>query len=103
MSETVYVLSSEEMAQRMRMALAEVGITNPGAVTHHPDKDGIFFDPLAVDQETAWRAGEVSGAARPFCLACLRASPRTAPKAPYRERCEAYLPFTQDCGMERTP
>jgi len=90
------------------MCLAEVGIDPQTAQPWGSDTPTINFNGL--DHGIAWRAftlaSMATGKARIGCCECMVASSKILDDAERREvlnRCEAVLPLTEDCGIDRRP
>lgn len=73
MSTPSEVLSPEERCERVRMALAEVGL---GRVPVYPRPDGLVgvTRPRGVSKESVWRAGAITGSGQ-RCWPCYRDDP----------------------------
>lgn len=96
-----------DLLERTRMALAEVGV-DPMLVRWHPTAGGELLNVSGyrADFAVLWRAEQLAkhhDADRVIhCLACaLRSSRDYRPDAVVFADCLAYLPLTEDCGIDR--
>jgi hypothetical protein len=84
-----------EPIERARMALAEIGITDPSAVRPSGTSEYSTLNRFVSD-EVAWRTAEVTFAnATPICWACWHTTGCNA------ATCQATRRFERDCGVSR--
>lgn len=97
------------MAERVRMAVAELGY-DPSEVTTHDD-DTRWEVPPEWPTEVVWRAREVAcrKADSWTCWECFRASSAAQMAGvaasetwAVMRACQPGLPFTRDCGRDRS-
>lgn len=91
-----------ERARRMDAALAEIGYPPGTAQPNHAYR--AIAVPKHIDLRDAWRATQVIGGNDgDTCCACAVMASALRGPAIYAavSRCEAFAPFTEDCGVER--
>jgi len=95
-----------DLLERTRMALFDVGEDPMLAI--RTEGNVIWFSGRTPD-DVAWRAGSIAkmadGGQPSMCRSCYVESCRTTLEdvMAARARCAAYLPLTEDCGVDRDP
>ena len=100
-----------DLLERTRMALFDVG-EDPESVSWSPNTPGTLFAPglwYASDDQVRllWAAEQIASFAPGgvlLCWACqLDHRDQGTAYAATLARCTAYLPLTEDCGVDRDP
>jgi hypothetical protein len=89
----------EAAVERVRMALAEVGIDPDVAYLNSSGRP--VFDAAGVDRRLIWRAKEVAGAGRPMCWGCWDEWSPKALRSASASDCDATSRLVDDCGRTR--